>query len=70
VLGVRRLGMRRREKEGSSKRGAERRRRVVRFIGPGRRPAVVEFYSLSVSMELRGRRRRGCTVSVGGLKAA
>jgi hypothetical protein len=35
VLGVERLGTRKRAKEGSSECGAER-RRWVRFIGPGR----------------------------------
>jgi hypothetical protein len=31
----------------------------VRFIGLGRRPAVVEFYSLSVSKELKGEEDTG-----------
>jgi hypothetical protein len=42
----------------------------VHFIGPGRRPAVVEFYSSSASKELKGKRRRDNTDSVGEVKAA
>jgi hypothetical protein len=60
VLSVGRLGMRRRAKEGSSDCGAKRLRRGCILYGwggggeEGRRPTAVEFYSSSVSKELKG----------------
>jgi hypothetical protein len=60
VLDVGRLGTRRRAKEGSSECGAKRRRWGCVLYGQGgggedgRWPAVVEFYSSSVSKELKG----------------
>jgi hypothetical protein len=65
VLGVGRLGTRRRVKEGSSECGAERRRWGCALYGrggggeEGRRPAAVEFYSSSVLKELKGEEETG-----------
>jgi hypothetical protein len=65
VLGVGRLGTQRRVKEGSSECGAERRRRECILLGwggggeEGRRPTAVEFYSSSISKELKGEEETG-----------
>jgi hypothetical protein len=61
VLGVRQLGTRRRAKEGSSECGAERRRWwcVYRAGEEGRWLTEVEFYSSSVSKELKGEEETG-----------
>jgi hypothetical protein len=57
VLSVRRLGTRRRAKEGSSECGAERQRWGAFYKAgeaEGGRPAAVKFYSSSVLNELKG----------------
>jgi hypothetical protein len=65
VLGVGRLGMRRRAKEGSSECGAERWRWGCILSGrgggreEGRWLVAVEFYSSSVSKELKGEEEMG-----------
>jgi hypothetical protein len=75
VLGVVRLGTQRRVKEGSSECVAERRRWGVFYRAgeEGRAPVTVEFYSLSVSKELKGEeetgRRRFSGGSEGGMTA-
>jgi hypothetical protein len=65
VVGVGQLGTWRRAKEGSRECGAERWRRGCVLWGrggggeEGRQPAMVEFYSSSVSNELKGEKETG-----------